>query len=360
MNTTDIVTLRLHNQHLLNPTFKKPVDVVSWLGAVQSQDYTGAKWGLGLRSSGLTDADIDRAFNDGSILRTHVMRPTWHFVSPKDIRWLLSLTAPRVLKLSAYYYRKLELDDSIFTKSQKVITRALSGGKQLTRDELRDELNKNGIAISKKDYLLRTGFIMGHAELDGIICSGGKRGKQFTYALLEERVPQTKKLSHDESLAELTLRYFTSHGPATAKDFVWWSGLSSADVKTGIEMVKDKLIYKTINETSYWFSDNIQVPKQKTESAHFLSNYDEYTIGYANHDDILDREYFKKWDFIAFAHVIIINGKIIGGWKRIIKKDKIEIKISLFEPITKSQKEQIAKAAKDYSKFLQKPIDVLI
>jgi len=223
MINLDIAHRRLHNQHITRRTLETPQALVEWLGAVQAQDFAAAKWALGLRLQGVTDDDIEQAFTDGAILRTHVMRPTWHFVSPADIRWLLALTAPHVRAASAYYNRKLELDDAVFRRTNAVLANALQGGKQLTRDELASALQQAGIATDGEQ---RVTYIMMRAELDGVICSGARRGKQFTYALLAERAQQARTLDRDEALAELTMRYFTSHGPATIQDFVWWSGLT--------------------------------------------------------------------------------------------------------------------------------------
>ena len=222
MKILDIAQHSLHNQYLSSSGFKEPADVVKWFGAVQAQDYSGAKWALGLRLQSATDDAVEKAFGDGNILRTHVMRPTWHFVAPADIRWLLKLTAPRVNAVNGYYYRKFELDDAVFKKSNKALTKALRGGKQLTRDTLRNAVQQAGVAT---DDLVRSAYILIRAELDGLICSGARKGKQFTYSLLDERQPNSATLERDEALAELTRRYFTSHGPATLQDFVWWSGL---------------------------------------------------------------------------------------------------------------------------------------
>src|SRR5512139_384836 len=241
--TLDIVRHRLHNQFLSQTNCTSPAQVVEQLGAVQSQDYAGAKWALAQRlKDPATDVAIDKAFNEGKILRTHVMRPTWHFVAPGDIRWLLMLTGPRVHVGSAFMYRKLELDQAIVKKSYRVLEKALQGNKQLTRAELGIAFEKAGILAEGQ----RLGYFMMSAELDGIICSGARRGKQFTYALLEERAPQVKPLKRDEALAELVRRYFTTRGPATLHDFTWWSGLTMAEAKEGIESVKSQFVSEEI------------------------------------------------------------------------------------------------------------------
>src|SRR4051794_6375602 len=248
----ELARQRLHSQHISAPVFDQPEAVVDWLCAVQSQDYTAAKWAVGMRGKGIMDAAVERAFTDGRILRTHVMRPTWHFVTPADIRWMLMLTAPRVHQLSAYYNRQLQLDDALFVRSDDLLAKALQGGKQLTRVELGALLKQAGIATDD----LRLAYIVGHAELEAIICSGARRGKQFTYALVDERAPNAQTLSRDEALAELARRYFASHGPATVQDFVWWSGLTVTDAKAGLDSVRADLIEEIIDGTSYWLSDS--------------------------------------------------------------------------------------------------------
>src|SRR6266567_8254469 len=293
MTNLDIAHQRLHNQRIAGAPFEKPVDVVTWLGAVQAQDFAGAKWALGLRLQGATDESIEQAFADGTILRTHVMRPTWHFVAPADIRWLLALTAPRVHAASAYHNRKLELDDAVFRSTNAVLTNALQGGKQLTRDELASALQQAGIVTEGEQ---RVTYIIMRAELDGIICSGARRGKQFTYALLAERAPHARMLARDEALAELTTRYFMSHGPATIQDFVWWSGLAAADAKAGLAMVTSHLQQETINGQMYWFSLSTLPVQDPSQTAYLLPNYDEYTVGYTDRSAIFDALHTNKLD----------------------------------------------------------------
>jgi hypothetical protein len=315
MTILEIARQRLHNQRLSSPDFKKPRDVVKWLGAVQAQDYYGAKWALGQRMQVATDDDIEKAFAGGEILRTHVMRPTWHFVAPADIRWLLKLTAARVNTANSHYYRKLELDDSVFSRSNKLIGRALRGGKHLTRGELRTVIQRAGIS---SDDLLRFNYLLIRAELDGVICSGPRNGKQFTYALLDERVPQTKAMARDESLAELTRRYFTSHGPATSADFVWWSGLTPKDVKQGLEMAKRHLATEVIEGKTYWLPLSGPTVTRATPVAHLLPGFDEYFIAYKDRSAANDpkRNHQSITDNVVFHSTIVRDGRIVGRWSR--------------------------------------------
>ncbi len=197
---------------------------------------------------GVTDADVDRAFDDGRILRTHFLRPTWHFVAPADIRWMLALSGPRVNATNAHYYRKVGLDDRTLARCLTAVERALEGGRSLTRQELRSVLQKAGLQSAG----MRLAYVMMRAELDGVVCSGPRRGKQFTYALLDERVPRSSSLDRDEALAALARRYFSSHGPATLRDYVWWSGLTARDARAGIEMAKPALVQDNLNDLTYW------------------------------------------------------------------------------------------------------------
>jgi DNA glycosylase AlkZ-like len=351
----DLIRERLRNQRLMRTEFEKPEQVVSWLGAVQSQDYTGAKWALGQRTKDARDDAIDEAFNAGRILRTHVMRPTWHFVAPDDIRWLLELAAPRVHALSAPYYRKFELDDAIYGRSRKILERALRGGRHLTRKELGDELGRGGIAASG----IRLTFLMLRFELDRVICSGVRRGKQFTYALFDERVPKSRKFRRDEALVELILRYFSSHGPATIRDFVWWSGLTTADAKAGIQSVKPALTSETIGERTYWFKTQAKSAPRVSPSASLLPNYDEFLIAYKDRDQKvfgLDGQPGKLPAFDAFAHYLVVDGLLAGTWRRTEKAGSTLVSVTTFAPLDETHSRELALAAKRLSKFIGRTV----
>lgn len=355
MPDLDIARQRLHNQHITRRAFETPHALVEWMGAVQAQDFAAAKWALGLRLPGATDDQIEQTFNDGAILRTHVMRPTWHFVSPADIRWLLALTAPRVHAGNTYWYRKLEMDDALVKRSNKALTNALQGGKHFTRDELATALQQAGIVTEGEQ---RVTFLVMRAELDGIICSGARRGKQFTYALLAERAPRARTLERDEALAELTTRYFTSHGPATAQDFAWWSGLTAADVKTGLAMVKSQLMHEERDGQTYWFSSSTLPEGDFPETACLLPNYDEYTVGYTGRSAIFDALHAHKLDPRGglLTNTLVLNGQVIGHWKRTFKKGAVVIEANPFILLSNTGSRAFAASANRYSAFLGMPV----
>jgi hypothetical protein len=342
----DITGTRLRNQRLSGGRLTHPQDVVRWFGAVQAQDYAGAKWALGLRMQRSADAQIEATFSEGKILRTHVMRPTWHFVTPADIRWMLALTAPRVSAAMAPYNRRLELDAAVFRRAQRAMVRALRGGRQLTRQELRVVIQRAGVHA---DGVQRLAHIVMQAELDAVICSGARRDKQFTYALLDERVPMSRPLSRGDAIAELARRYFTSHGPARVHDFAWWSGLTVADARAGLEAVERVLACDAVDGRTYWFPSSGRAPNG-TRSAYLLPLFDEYLIAYKDRSAALSVSRIAARD--PFSAPIVVSGQVVGGWKRIEKRDSVSIALSPFAPLDTRQATAIADAAQAYTRFL--------
>jgi hypothetical protein len=343
----DLVRRRLRNHRLERSEFRSPAEVVRWSGAVQAQDYSGAKWAIGLRAKGVTEVDVDRAFDAGAILRTHLLRPTWHFVAPDDIRWMLDLTAPRIHAANGYAYRLCELDASVFRRSRKVLARALRGGRARTRSELASRLRSEGIAAEG----LRLAALMMDAELEGIVVSGPRPGKQFTHALLEERAPSARTLPRDESLVELAKRYFTSHGPATLRDYAWWSGLTVGDARAGIEAAAPALQREVIDGRTCW-SVRTKVPAPRASAAaHLLPNYDEYLVAYKDRGPVVGP---LRGD--VFAHHFVIDGRLAGTWKRALKKDAVQVEIVPYRRLSRECARALASAAGRYGKYLQLPV----
>ena len=324
------------------------------MGAVQAQDYPGAKWALGLRIPALTDTDVERAFSEGHILRTHVLRPTWHFVTPADIRWMLDLTGPRVRRMNASYYRKLGLDDALVARCRRIMERALGGGTQLTRAQIGTALRRAGIAIDR----LALAHVMMDAELTGVVCSGAREGKQFTYALLEERAPRAKPLTRDEALAELTRRYFTSHGPATIRDYVWWSGLAVGDARRGIEILGSGLQRKLLGDDPHWAAP-ARAAMPAARGAHLLPNYDEYLIAYQDRGTVVGparlRAVGPKGSDV-FAHNFIIDGRLAGSWTRTHGRDEARVHVVSYGRLTPPDRRAIAAAAERYGRFMQQQV----
>jgi Winged helix DNA-binding domain len=343
---------RLHNQLITQSTFTTPDEVVRWLGAVQAQDYAGAKWAIGLRLQNATNTTIEEAFNEGAILRTHILRPTWHFVSPLDIRWILELTGPRVNAYNAHYYRKMELDDAIFARSNAALENALKGGKQLTRSELLPALEQADIATND----LRSSLLIMRAELDMLICSGARRGKQFTYALLAERAPQALLMERNDALAELSRRYIASRGPVTVQDFVWWSGLTTTDARVGFEMVASEFSYAVLDGKTYWFSSSSLTTKNVAPTTHLLPPFDEYTIAYKDRSAVIDSTDMIQTRNGIFSPIIVLDGRIVGTWKRTLKKDTVILEMALFNPLNETETQALNASIKRYGTFVDMAI----
>jgi hypothetical protein len=352
MTHWEIAKQRLAVQQLSTTNFTKPTDLLRWFGVMQAQEYGPTKWSFGIRMPRLKDADVEKDFTSGKILRTHLLRPTWHFVAAEDIRWMLQLTKARVHAANAFMYRQLELEKKIFTKCTNIIVKSLEGKNQLTRDDLNEEFKKSRIKAEGH----RLSYIMMHAELEGIICSGARQGNQFTYVLLDERIPVTKSKSMAEALAELTQRYFTSRGPATIQDFSTWSGLTIADCKKGIEFIKGKLLHETVGNELYYFAEYPKkYPKKRTSksiSIHLLPIYDEYIMGYKKREAILQvYQNIKPKPALGYDSTIVSDGQIIGTWRRVIKPKHIDLQHKPFHPFTALQKIEFKKAVDRYQKF---------
>jgi hypothetical protein len=354
----DLARERLRNQRLIGAPFPTAAAVVGWLGAVQAQDYAGAKWALGQRVKGGRDTDVEGLCQDGRILRTHVLRPTWHFVLPDDIRWMLALTGPRVRAVMAYYDRRLALDDGVYGRSQAVLARALAGGHARTRQELAGALAAAGIQASGQ----RLGLIMMRAEVDAVITSGPRRGKQFTYALLDERAPAGRKLGRDEALAELAGRYFASHGPALPQDFAWWSGLTVGDARRGIASASPRLASATLDGKTYWFAPGAaRRPPRGGPVVHLLPNYDELVVAYSDHEPVLAPgmpQRFEARPEVVANHLIAVDGRLVGGWRRREAKGAVTVETMLAARLGASARAGLAAAAARFQAFLGVPVQV--
>ncbi len=353
-----IARRRLAGQHLVRQTLGAPADVVRALGAVQSQDYAGGKWGIGMRMREGDDAVVERAMTEGTIVRTHVLRPTWHFVAPEDLRWMLALTAPSVKRRMATYDRQLGIDETIFRRSNAAIARALRDGSFLTRTELAAALRKSKIGVGGTTQLAH---LVMRAELDAVICSGPRRGKQITYALLDERVAPAAPLGRDEALHALTARYFATRSPATPHDFAWWSGLTVGDARRGIDIAGPALEREIIGDTAYWSDPTARVDEAPSPIAHLLPNYDEYFIGFRDRGAagrrLASSRLVTGWGF-AVGHVVTIDGQLVGGWKRTVGARGAAVELMPATRLTRAEERAVAEAAERYGRFLGVPVEL--
>ena len=344
MKISDLLRMRLRNQQLTGTKSRRAQDVVSNLVAMQAQEYAMAKWAIGLRlRHAAADADIERAFNAGEILRTHVMRPTWHFVAPADIRWLLALTAPRVHAASAYMYRQLDLNARLFSRSDAVLVRALGSERCLTRPALQTVLARSGIKASGP----RLGYLVMHAELEALICSGPREGRQFTYSLLETRVPAAPVLKRDAALIELSRRYFTTRGPATAQDFAMWSGLTLTDARAGLESLGREFTRATIAGQIHAFRAVDLGPRDTATFAFLMPDYDEYGMSYKDRRALAT----PGIKTVAYNRMIVVDGRIVGSWRRSLAGKSIEVETDFPAPLSRRKLLAITQATRRFTAF---------
>ena len=349
MKNIEITKQRLQNQQIHAPHATTPTELVAWMGAMQAQDYEMSKWAMGVRLPNQTEGALEAALNNGEVLRTHLLRPTWHLVAPADIRWMLALSKPQIEKIVAGYNERLGLDVATRSKSNDIIEKALTQRPNLTRNELMEKLGHHDIQASD----IRAAHLMFHAELTGLVCSGIRKGKQLTYALLDMRAPLTKPLHRDNALAELAKRYFQSHSPASLKDFAWWSGLNLTDARIGIENIKDQLEIWQVEKTIYYVF-RTKTSETATKDIILLPAFDEYMVSYTDRSAALDPQFAKQAISSngIFTPIIVHQGQVIGIWKRKLKPKYLEIEIIPFEPISTNLTNDIKVHFEAYQNYL--------
>jgi hypothetical protein len=320
----DLVDRRMRGQRLWGPPYASVDDVVRGFGAMQAQEFLPAKWSIGQRTGGCTEIDVDAAFTAGRLLRTHVLRPTWHFVHADDIDWVLAASAPRVHAANAYYYRQSGVDDDVTRRSRAVFERVLGDGAQLTRKELAAELATAGMPVIG----VPLAYVIIRAELDGVLISGAMRGKQPTYTLLDVRVPGRATPAREEALAELTRRYYACHGPATVRDYCTWASLTVAEARQGVEMIKSDAASETIGDRTYWSvpgNDPAPLTPPTGPVIDLLQDYDEYVIGYFESRDAVLAEGGPTETLRARHRPVMLNGRLIGYWRHTMTASAVEI-----------------------------------
>ncbi len=352
VNVEAIARRRMLAQGLWGSREERPEDVVRRFGAMQAQDFAPAKWAVGQRTGAATDHDVERAFAEGRILRTHVLRPTWHFVHPEDLRWLLALTAPRILARMASRHRGLGLDADVRRRANRAFERAVADGPR-TRGELARVLEDVGIDPSGQ----RLPHLLMLAELDGVLVSGPRRGKQHTYVAFDARVPPVPVLSRDEALALLARRYFTSRGPATLRDFLQWSSLTAAEGRRGLQAVVGELDRIEVDGRTYWFDPAVVGEMPPSPVVDLVHVYDEIVIAYSESRDVLSGPEHAGFvtDRGAFLRVILLDGRMVGRWRE-IRRRSIQVEVTLHVPLSQDGEHTLRAALERYEAFLGEPV----
>lgn len=348
----DIARLRMQNSGL-GGSFAGAVDVVSSHVAMQSQDYGPATWSIAQRAPGVTSDDIEQAIADGSIIRTHVLRPTWHFVAREDARWLLALTGPRVQQSMARRRRELGLDTETRARARAAIVDALEGGTALTRDEIAKLLESRGIDPAGQ----RLPHLLMDCELEAVICSGGRAGRHQTYALANERLPGRRPFDRDEAVVHLVRRYLDSHAPATVHDLSWWSSLTIGDIRRALDHLSPDVENRTVDGLELWSMTSTAEPADSSgKGGHLLQTYDELIVGYTRSrffGDPRAEQARAGWKNRTLpTGLVLLDARIGGHWRRTTTKTAVKVEVLLYDEPTRSHRTALEEAASKLADFV--------
>ena len=344
------VSSRLLDQQLICPQFSTPHDVVSWMGAMQAQEYRMMRWAVGMRTKKPSAKAFEKAYNDGSIIRTHLFRSTWHLVAAEDYRWMIDLCSAKAKSGIRGWIKMngLSISEDEEFRFQEYIRQALKGKGSLSREAIESIVKDSPF----REELPRLKYQMILAEVSGIICSGNLVDGERNYVLADEKIPVQRTLPREDALAELARRYFKSHGPATLEDFVWWTGMNIGDCRRGVEAIKDELIEERWKGLTFYLHQSARTRGFRSGCVHLLPAYDEYLIGYksrhvALHPDHRHHAHDQKG---IFWPVILCGGEVIGNWSAAGGKVRTEV----FHPDASLNQEAVEEEIERYQKFWKK------
>jgi hypothetical protein len=349
----EIARRRLVAQRIAASEFTRPAEIVRWLGAVQAQDYLGALWAVGLRLAGAHESDVERALAEGTIVRSWPMRGTLHFVAAADARWMISLLAPRAVASATSRLKVLGVDDKVLARARRALVKNLEGGRRLTRPAAYQVLEQARIATADQRGI----HVLWRLAHDGLICFGPREGKQQTFVLLEEWLPRARDLPREEALPELARRYFTGHGPATLRDFAWWSGLTLTEARLATDMAGKLLEREVVEGHRYWFapSPGAAPSARANERACALPAFDEFFVGYADRSAALScLPTGSVTAFEVLRPVIVFDAGLIATWKRRLARQDVHLSVSLLAPLTCGVDAAIELALGRYARFLDR------
>lgn len=340
-------------------------EVVALLTCVQSQEQAQALWSLGMRTSGLDETAVRRELDEARFVRTHILRPTWHFVAAADVRWIQALTASRVRQASGTQFRRLELTAARLDQASGLILDALAGGRYQSRLELATTLRAGGIEAEGQ----RLAYVLMHAELEALVCSGPLRGTTSTYAVLDERVPPTPLRSADAMLAELTWRFFSGHGPAEVKDFTRWSSLTLSQARAGLELVGDRLQRVVVDGLELWYDPARDEPllldepdrRERDQVAPVLLTplYDEVTLSYPrlNFPTASDHPHPPGYD--TYTGSLLAGTQNVGAWRRTVRERRVAVETWLAPGLPPATLTAVDAAVQRLATFLGRELEVV-
>jgi winged helix DNA-binding protein len=362
MDDHELIRWRLASHRLAGAAFPSTAegaaDVVRWLGAVQSQDHEPALWSLAQRAGGVRLAELARAFDAGAFLRTHVLRPTWHFVPPEELRALLALTGPRVAAGCAARWRQLDLPAPVRARATEVMASAIGERGPLTRSELSTVLESAGISAAGQ----RLPHLLMHAELEAVLVSGGMRGRQHTWARVDDRVPAAGVFDREATLRAMTVRYVRSHGPVTERDFAWWSGLTLRDVREGLELAKPDVAHLETGGRRYWYGEEPPRSPGRRPHVHLVQSFDEYLVAYSESRSLADQAGYAKqmprgW---MLSTALLLDGSLAGRWRRNLAGGRAEVEVVPFASLSGAERNALAAEAERFAAFVDLPLRLTV
>jgi hypothetical protein len=351
MSGREIVRRRLAAQQLAATELARPADVVAWFGAVQAQDYLGALWAVGLRLADARERDVERALAERAIVRSWPMRGTLHFLAAADARWMIELLAPRAAAAATTRLRAMGIDAGLLSRARRALVAQLEGGRRLTRPAAYAVLERAGIPTEGQRGL----HALWRLAHEALLCFGPREGKQQTFVLLEEWLPGARRLPRDEALPELARRYFTAHGPATLRDFAWWSGMTLGDARLATEMAGKLVEREIIAGQAYWSAPAALParPARATERAHALPAFDEFFVGYADRSAAIDPAHAARvTPFDVLGPVVIHDGRLVATWKRRIAGKRVVVSTSPVAPLAGTKAKAVERALARYVRFV--------
>jgi hypothetical protein len=352
VNITDreIALWRLHTQRLVGVPCDRPADVVRHLLGVQAENYSQATWAIAARCAPTTSTEIDQLYSSGAILRTHVLRTTWHFVDPVDIAWLCALTGPRLRMRHATQQRQLGIDDQVLSGAVQTVVSSLEADGALTRNQLRSRLDATGAPTAGAALTLITAT----AEAEGLVCSGPLVDGEHTHDLISRRAPRARRLDRDEALAELAWRYVTGHGPITEADLSYWATLTLADARAGLAAAGDRLASFDHDGRRFWYEAGTEPDTRGPDSAHVLQILDEIYRGYQDSRWVLDADELLGRGREPSTGMALINGQIAGTMTRSVSPDALAVLIAPYRNLTAHEEQLLRNVARRCGRFLDR------
>lgn len=363
MDDAVIARWRLRNQYLTAPHAGSVADVMERLLAVQAENPSQSAWAVASRTSSPEPGPLAATLDSGEVVRTHVLRPTWHYVARADIDWLLALTAPRLFKtFDTQLTRELGLTGRDMERLSAAVLDHLAATPDRSRDEMTAALRERVSDLAERITGRMVMLLMARLEMERLVVSGRPREGEHTYATYESRVHarvDADAFERDEALALLALRYFTGHGPATVKDLAYWATLPVGDVRRGLDAVRDRLESFEHDGRTFWHAPGDPPDGPGRPGGHLLQLLDETYRGYQDSRWVLDAAGVVPRQRESTIGIALVDAQLAAGMKRTVNASQVRFELTPFRPLTAADRHALAEAAARYGDYLGLPATVV-